>query len=83
MRENQDFVVTVNILTPFAHIPFSTVCLDIVGKNVLGINSSKMQFSISVIIYIYATLSVFRSKAQKSIFCIIFLILKCTVRHRR
>ena len=35
MRENRDFVVPVNILTPFAHAPFSwaarhtTVCLDI------------------------------------------------------
>ena len=34
MRENRDFVVPVNILTPFAHAPFSwaarhtTVCLD-------------------------------------------------------
>ena len=34
MRENLDFVVPVNILTPFAHAPFSwaaqhtTVCLD-------------------------------------------------------
>jgi len=34
MRENRDFVVPVNILTPFAHTPFSwaarhtTVCLD-------------------------------------------------------
>ena len=37
MRENRDFVVPVNILTTFAHAPFSwaarhtTVCLD--GKN--------------------------------------------------
>ena len=35
MRENRDFVVPVNILTTFAHAPFSwaarhtTVCLDI------------------------------------------------------
>ena len=35
MRENRDFVVPVNILTPFAHAPFSwaarhtTVCLDV------------------------------------------------------
>ena len=35
MRENRDFVVPVNILTPFARAPFSwaarhtTVCLDI------------------------------------------------------
>ena len=34
MRENRDFVVPVNILTPFARAPFSwaarhtTVCLD-------------------------------------------------------
>ena len=34
MRENRDFVVPVNILTTFAHAPFSwaarhtTVCLD-------------------------------------------------------
>ena len=34
MRENSDFVVPVNILTPFVHAPFSwaaqhtTVCLD-------------------------------------------------------
>ena len=34
MHENRDFVVPVNILTPFAHAPFSraarhtTVCLD-------------------------------------------------------
>ena len=37
MRENRDFVVPVNILTPFARAPFSwaarhtTVCLDIGG----------------------------------------------------
>jgi len=36
MRENRDFVVPVNVLTPFAHAPFSwatrhtTVCLDYV-----------------------------------------------------
>ena len=36
MRENRDFVVPVNILTPFAHAPFSwaarhtTMCLDLV-----------------------------------------------------
>ena len=35
MRENRDFVVPVNILTTFAHAPFSwaarhtTVCLDV------------------------------------------------------
>ena len=35
MRENRDFVVPVNILTTFAHAPFSwaarhtTVCLDL------------------------------------------------------
>ena len=42
MRENRDFVVPVNILTPFARAPFSwaarhtTVCLDIRIVKALG-----------------------------------------------
>ena len=42
MRENRDFVVPVNILTTFAHAPFSwaarhtTVCLDLTGLIVQG-----------------------------------------------
>ena len=40
MRENRDFVVPVNILTTFAHAPFSwaarhtTVCLDLKTRNI-------------------------------------------------
>ena len=41
MRENRDFVVPVNILTTFAHAPFSwaarhtTVCLDVHTRQML------------------------------------------------
>ena len=40
MRENRDFVVPVNILTTFAHAPFSwaarhtTVCLDLLQYHI-------------------------------------------------
>ena len=51
MRENRDFVVPVNILTTFAHAPFSwaarhtTVCLDSIVQFTFFIGKSK-EFSI-------------------------------------
>ena len=51
MRENRYFVVPVNILTPFAHAPFSwaarhtTVCLDI-GEFISATSKERMTTNI-------------------------------------
>ena len=56
MCENRDFVVPVNILTPFAHAPFSwaarhtTVCLDL---DIVIFNTTLLSAHVSDLLWIY------------------------------